>query len=331
MHSLIAEPGREIRVVNPLPHALAHYQTTLSETLQRVGVPHYVAESASIEGGRGRGQRLAKLAGSLRTVGAAHRSHDRSLVLWTSLGLLDTVAYSSRASRHAVVLHDPIPIRKQVGHDRLSQMVAAAGGGSRAPLIITHSRDARDAAMSLLPRHEVVCVPHPVSNDQTPHRRDGPPTVVVAGQYKPERDVDLLARLGPLLRARGMSPTIRGRGWPPVDGWDVDSRFLNEQQLRNVLGSASAVLIPYRRYFQSGIALRALELGTFSISPRNSFAEDVLPAAAIVDETDDTSSWMNAIEWCIEHRSSTAQSFAHVKAAVDDGWRRLSDNLADPS
>src|SRR4051794_30593323 len=60
---------------------------------------------------------------------------------------------------------------------------------------------------------------------------------------------------------------VKGRGWPPVPGWHVDDRFLTESEFDAAIASASCVVLPYARFYQSGVAVRCLELGTPVVAP----------------------------------------------------------------
>ena len=67
-------------------------------------------------------------------------------------------------------------------------------------------------------------------------------------------------------------------GWPQIAGWEVDDRFLSESELDQRIGGSAAVLIPYSRFYQSGIAVRALELGVPVVGPRHPFLMDLFGA-----------------------------------------------------
>jgi glycosyltransferase involved in cell wall biosynthesis len=83
--------------------------------------------------------------------------------------------------------------------------------------------------------------------------------VLVLGQHKDTRDLDLLSSLGPVLRSRGLHPRIVGRGWPSVPGWDVDARFVSDEEFEALLRSSAVVLLPYTKVYQSDVAVRAAE------------------------------------------------------------------------
>jgi hypothetical protein len=97
----------------------------------------------------------------------------------------------------------------------------------------------------------------------------------VCGQYKPARDLELLVSLAPELRSRGYRLVVAGRGWPKIAGCEVDDRFLSENDLDQRIAASAAVLIPYSHFYQSGIAVRALELGVPVLGPRHPFLMDL--------------------------------------------------------
>ena len=90
--------------------------------------------------------------------------------------------------------------------------------------------------------------------------------------------LDLLRTLAPGLRSLGLRPVIRGRGWPPVDGWDVRAGFLSEDAFDEAIGQAACVLLPYRLLFQSDVATRAAELGVPVVGPASSNVSDLFGA-----------------------------------------------------
>ncbi len=313
----------ELAIANPLPQALAHYVRELQETLERIGVSPETCRTLPVEGDPGLRGKLRMLLNAVQNPRIARSAQLPVLLTWPSLGLLDTSLWGSLHTRNFVVLHDPVPIRRQVGYDRVSRRIAQHARRG-APVVVTHSEDASRIAGNLLPRHPHAMVRHPVLTSQVETSCTfDTPTVVVAGQYKPERDLDLLRRIGQMLPELGAQGRIYGRGWPEVTGWIVESRYLTEHEMDEVLGSASVVVVPYRRYFQSGIALRALELGTMSLSPENSFARDVFGAAGIVVKDQDAESWAEAIHRITSKAELPRSTFLSYQARSDASWREL--------
>ncbi|MFB0833900.1 hypothetical protein ACX8Z9_03115 [Arthrobacter halodurans] len=105
------------------------------------------------------------------------------------------------------------------------------------------------------------------------------PVVRVLGQYKAGRDTTAMGLLAESLGAEA-ELRVTGRGWPRVAGWRVDERFVDEAELDALIRGADTVVIPYERFFQSGIAVRCLELGTPFVGPGGSHLEDLLGAGS---------------------------------------------------
>ena len=314
-----------ITYTNPLPFALRHYAIELEQTLARVGTSSNQILVPAVEG-------LPSVGGKIRMVtrawgnawGTRAHASASNIQIWPSLGLAEMLLWrQSRGHRHYVILHDPVPLRRQVGFDYLSRWVASRATGKTMPVVIVHSASAEIEARRALPNFDVVRLPHPIVSAHLVSPDPVEPVVIVAGQYKPERDLRLLRGLGPLFGAAGIRGRIQGRGWPEVPGWEVIDEFIPEDQLDALLLSASAVLLPYRNYFQSGIALRALELGALFVSTRTSFAEDVLGSSSrlIYDEPTPQAAF-TAIEAAIGRRSEASQIFQRYIRLVDRHWAR---------
>lgn len=316
-------------LVNPLPRALSHYERETIETSRRIGLDLTSRPYVAVEGLEGA---VAKLSALSRAMRAPRISgvDDVTLVLWPALGLLEPALWNGSDSTPVIVVHDPEPLRSQVGFGRLSRMIAARSWGSRA-VIVSHSKEASAVLGRVLPRNRVISVDHPVLTHQQQHQRV-PGLVLVAGQYKPVRDTDLLARLGPALRSRGYTPLIAGSGWPEVPGWDIDRRFVPEEELERLLGAAEVVLLPYRKYFQSGITLRALEMGTVTVGARSSFAESVFGADSplILEPGASADAWLEVIQ-AGAGADSARDAFDRYQAGSDESWRHLFAAASDIS
>jgi len=108
----------------------------------------------------------------------------------------------------------------------------------------------------------------------------------------------LISGLGKELRGIGLQPVIAGRGWPTVPGWTVDEGFMTEPDMTARLRRARCVLLPYSHYFQSNVAVRALEVGTPVVGHRHPFLEGLLGAEypGYVEHGSDPTGWARAIE-----------------------------------
>jgi hypothetical protein len=314
-----------IYISNPLPRALSHYENELAQTLTRVGLPHSSTGSLAVEDRPGAWGMAVKLKNAVQNSRHKAPEESRTIQCWPSLGLLEPALWHKKNSPNLVVFHDPVPIRKQIGFDPISRKLASKYGSNRAPAILVHSDDARVEAQKLFPKLPVRKALHPILSDVRKPLATGS-SVIVAGQFKPERNLSLLAEVGPLLRAKQLRPRIFGRGWPEdIPGWEVDSRFLAESELDAAIDDAAVVLIPYRNYFQSGIAIRALERGTLSVSPENSFARDVFGAVpeTIYRPKAQAAEVLDHLVAVADSTSSPREIFEDYRRRTDESWTDL--------
>lgn len=266
-----------VSIYNPLPRALRHYQDELVSVVAATGRPVTVAQapSAEIAGASAVGRARAVLDDVRGRVHAARAGHDL-VVCWPVFGLADPGLWSATfpTARITVLVHDPVPLRRQVGMGQLARRLGRLGTRHGAVTVGVHSAPARDAVVAM-GWPEPALLPHPVLPRATVGARTGE-IVLVCGQYKPARDLRLMHRIAGPLRERGLRPVIRGRGWPAVDGWEVQEGFLTEEALDTALAGAAVVLIPYSHFFQSGIAVRAVELSVPVAGPRHPFLTALL-------------------------------------------------------
>lgn len=249
-----------VELVNPLPLALHHYQDELRDVLEAAGVDVTVAATTSAERqqtGRPAAEVLRHCLRD-RLVAAGPPPGVHRLVLWPVLGYPELLMWRGPSRNTSIVFHDPAPLRRQVGLSRgAARSTRAAGALGRTRGLVVHSPTAlaevheRGYDADLLP-HPVLA---PVARPATEPSRQ----VLVLGQHKEARDLELLPRLAPLLRARGLTPRIVGRGWPEVPGWEVDPRFVDEEEFVALIRDSALVLLPYTRVFQSGVAVQAAE------------------------------------------------------------------------
>ncbi|BDZ48170.1 hypothetical protein GCM10025867_04110 [Frondihabitans sucicola] len=225
----------------------------------------------------------------LRYVGAllaARRSFAREsrtgivLVTWPVLGYLDLAILRLTLGRRAtgrIVLHDPTPLVSAVGYSPVVRRAVTPLLRRHRMIVHSSAAHAELDAGSLATATEIL--PHPLC--ERPRTSwpcvDSRPVVRVLGQYKADRDLELLAEIADLVGDR-MTLEIHGRGWPEVPGWLVDRRFVSEAELDSLMSTSVAVLIPYRRFYQSGIANRCVELGVPFIGPRDSTLADLVPS-----------------------------------------------------
>jgi len=200
-----------IHLANPLPVTLAHYQLEVQETCRRLGVRSEVlANFPAIEAG-------ARQHGKFRTLSSAVLAPSRvlaasdvaALALWPSLGLLEPHLWHHRRQHAMVFIHDPVPLRGQIGFGWFARLLARVPR-PEAPTLVSHSSEATDAMSALFPRHRVHETLHPIRSKQA-QTSEMSRTVLIAGQFKPARDLALIKELGPRLRRMGLNPKIVGR------------------------------------------------------------------------------------------------------------------------
>ncbi|WP_307092913.1 hypothetical protein [Arthrobacter sp. B2I5] len=164
------------------------------------------------------------------------------------------------------------------------------------------------------------------------------PNIRVLGQYKPDRDVALLEELASRLRSN-CNLEIVGRGWPNVKGWTVDARFVSEDELDGLISRSDAIIIPYKRFYQSGIAIRALEqavpiVGRAGTSLRDLYGPDSRLLVTESGEQRDTpiDGWLSAIDYALRQgRTEAALAGKLFHEDASKGWADLCRNWLSPS
>lgn len=301
-------------VLNPLPVALHHYEVALVRHLwPDTQVVHLDFEVGGVSRSRKLKAVSTAIWGLLRLV----LRRRAALVIWPSFGLAELALWRLSRGARVVIIHDPVPLRRQVGYSKAGRVLGRWGARGRRVSVVTHTQLAADA-LTRVGITPAAVLPHPIlAGSRQTHRRSR--TVLVAGQSKESRDVALLCDVAPLLPA-DLTLQIAGRGWPDVPGWSVDSRFLTEEELDQALGSAGVVLIPYRYYFQSGIATRALELGTAVVAARHEFIESLYgPSWPGICDEQSPQGWADAITRTLSQEAPTVE---HVAEQIGVKWRR---------
>lgn len=317
---------RSIAVYNPLPQALAHYEAALRQAAGSWLGPAVVAGGVELGGGGA----LRKADVLRRHVHVLRSTQGPLLDLWPGLGHLESVVLSRRTAPSALVFHDPDPIRDARGYGVLARRAAAAT--SSRVVVVAHSEAARERLLQIGYRH-VLRLPHPTIARQ-PRPRPEVPVVRVLGQYKATRDVALLEGIGALLRGAGLRGEIVGRGWPSIPGWDHRQGFVPEGEFDALVAGSSVVLVPYTRFWQSGVALRSLEHGVPVVGIRRGFLTEVLgpDATGLVDEEDrdDAHAWLAAVLGAIETAPDEVASVLRRYAAEGhEAMTHLFERLAE--
>lgn len=313
----VSEPAAKPVVLNPLPTALHHYEGVLRAEVLGSSVEW---RYASIEvGSSGRGARLAALLRAIRTYLALGLSQRTVVTLWPTFGLLDALVWRlvPGRGRRVVLVHDAVPLRRQFGYGPVSRWLAGRATGRRVQLAV-HTRLAGDALREQN-LESAWLAPFPVGRP-SPDGSARAASVLVAGQYKDARDTALMEALGGALGGE-LPLLVRGRGWPDIGGWEVDARFLSEAELNTELRSAGVVLIPYDRYFQSDMAVRAYESGTPIVARRHEFIEGLLgPEWPGLVDSADPADWVAAIRRTL---GSALPDGADTSAHARTEWLRM--------
>ncbi|PTL73483.1 hypothetical protein C1I63_11925 [Rathayibacter caricis DSM 15933] len=314
--------SHRVVVVNPLGGTLLHYTEALRELLVATGCE---ADIISFDEPSASGaSRQAWLVQYLRALWTAVRRLDRGgrlIVTWPVLGYWDFLFLAVAkvaGARPTVVLHDPEPLVHAVGYSAVPRWLARLTS-PRSGLIV-HSHAAHSVIETQSMGAMTTVLPHPVRNaaGRGDDDRRGR-TVRVLGQFKPDRDTALLESIA-ALRSGDVTLEVWGRGWPEISGWDVHEGFVSEQRLDELVRTAGAVLVPYRRFYQSGIAIRALECQVPFVGPRASSLADLYDASSPLlvpaEEVTDGSAWWRSI------RAARAMTSSDLESAAREASRR---------
>lgn len=310
-------------LLNPLPTAMAHYEQALQGHLKApLDVWKAPIETAGLGSLRRLGRRIRACV-QLISFGLSTRP---IITIWPTFGLAElALARLSRGDR-LVIIHDPVPLRKQIGYGLPGKLLGGWGSRGSRVQVVAHTELAAKALRSQGVRVHVI-LPHPilrVDGNHEPAQRDLD-SVLVAGQFKSARDLSLLAQL-PEQLGQNWDLKVCGRGWPEISGWVVDSRFLSEAELDQAILNAGVVLLPYTHYFQSGIAARAFELGTPVVARRHEFIEQLFGAewAGLV-ETGDIGNWTAVLQAVL---ASSPSLPASTTETADIQWQDAVASLA---
>ncbi|WP_157940197.1 glycosyltransferase [Arthrobacter ruber] len=289
-----------IHIVNPLGAALRHFEDELRDVLANQEI-HLSSESfpEPSQSSERRWRWLQRHVGAL--IGA--RQADAAIVMWPVLGYWDVLlAQVLCRSRTFLIFHDPVPLVRSVGYGKLAQKIANLC--SKVSIIYMSERAGKELNAAV-PRLAKIYLPHPIlepASGLTP--RPGDEKVVrVLGQYKMDRDLDALRSIA--ANTSNVRLEIMGRGWPSLPGWDVTSQFLTEIELDQAVASSSVVVVPYKSFFQSGIAIRCMEHSTPIVGPASSsLAEMYGSDSKLLVRADGEGGWSSALDHALEVSAS---------------------------
>jgi GT2 family glycosyltransferase len=324
-----AKVAQAVHIINPLGAALAHYTNALEVLLRDVGAS-VIVSSITEPSVSGKG-RLNYLARYFKLIAASgNKKNEKTLVVWPVLGFVDLVLAPLLGHKNvSVIYHDPKPLVRSVGTGRATAKIVGLSP-LRANVIVHSTSAANEMNAAGLGVGQTV-LEHPmVPPTNLSARRfvnSAQPVVRVLGQFKQDRDLDVLRDLATQL-GRDYVLEVVGRGWPPITGWTVDSRFVSESELDELIQSSDAIVIPYKRFYQSGIAIRALELGTPIVGRADTSLSGIygksskLLVRGLESEGGDTHAWRAAVEYAVTEGATEAAAAAEEKfAAVYREWQ----------
>jgi Methyltransferase domain len=314
-------------VINPLRSTLQHYERELSDTLRYAGYSD-IEIAQTVPGDQVSGS-LDRVRTALRTVAERLRMSRAVrgrivIIAWPLFGYLDPLTYLrlARLNQVFIVVHDPTPLRRSFGDSLVSRFifkVVVARCGIR---VLYHTQQAQQVGGR---RNGVPgeVVPHPVlmnSMDTGPMPdASSRPVIRVLGQYKPTRSLSALKLIASKF-ADALTLEICGRGWPHIDGWTVFDGFVPEDQFDVILQTSNCIVIPYDLFFQSGVAVRCLELGVPVVARRHEHIIELFGHdwPGIVDDSTD---WPDAIVRALAIDTTAIQARrAAVRSRVLREW-----------
>jgi GT2 family glycosyltransferase len=314
-----SEPTRNtIVILNPLGGALHHFEREQQSVL--AGERTDIVQDRIIEPSVSGRSRLSWIWSYVRMVLAAssssrHRSgRTVHLVLWPVLGYFDVILLGLLLKKTSLIVHDPHPLVRAIGYGKIARSLATLFANRVE--IIALSQTAATEIKADVPRLKLTTLPHPIEApaEIVAALDAGLPVVQVLGQFKKDRDVQALEHIAKHLDGSAIF-RIDGRGWPEVAGWENSSRFVPEEELEQIIASSAVILIPYRRFYQSGIAIRSLERLTPVVGPRDSSLADILgPDSQLLAGTE-YESWGVAVDFALLGGESITRNAAFA-------WRK---------
>lgn len=317
--------GPTVRIYNPLHNVLANFVNSLTETFRAGGVSTVQLSSVDGEVGGAGGAKVAALASHVWKVRRHVQSGGPNVVAWPLLGWWDAPLWRHGGNKTFIVMHDPEPLALQDGLTAQAASRASRLSGRNGPHMITMSPEAHAIVGRYFSPDRVHLLPLPMKHPRAVPLGSESRSVLVLGQYKPARDLDVMKAIGPVLRAAGWIPTVAGRGWPALPGWHVVDRFLSDLEFKDMLSAAACVLVPYRHYFQSEVSVRALEVGVPVVGRQTGFMTSVLGVGfpGAVEDWDDPQSWLQALQAATSGRSAQMSAAAAYSRRGASEWCSL--------
>lgn len=312
-----------IAVLNPVGAGLSHYTKSLDHVLQSCGVSTYrfdVIEPSSADYGRMRWL-STYFSGVSRLV--KQDRPDALLATWATVGYWDLSILTTIARRIPVylVIHDPSPLVYARGYGVVAKALARR---QTKGAILTHSPLAAQEVVEHARMPRVFEAPLPMLAPQNAAPPTGTQRIIrVLGQYKIDRDTDGLRQLAASAPSDWRLEIV-GRGWPAIDGWNVRNEFVAEKAFDELIRTSHAVLIPYSRFYQSDVAVRALEWGVPVVGPFASSLQIALgdDSQWLVRDGD----WTRSVAAAVDDRDDQAYAKARgLYERVIFDWSKMLD------
>lgn len=265
----------EILIVNPLGAALHHYRKEMEDVFRVAGAKVTVVDVPEPSQGHSRAGWVARYMLELLR---ARRFDGITVSTWPVLGYFDIPLMRLLSGpRSALVLHDPTPLVRAVGYNRVARKIAS---WTPRPRVVSHSDMASEEIRSWRAPHEMTQLPHPILTENAleanlPEPAGPRPTIRVIGQWKPSRDLVAMTSVASASYTLPPRFEVVGRGWPSVEGWATFDRFIPEEELDALIRDSKVIMVPYSRFYQSGVAIRALENHRPVVGPAASSLSDV--------------------------------------------------------
>lgn len=316
----VLEDKANVAIVNPLPETLYHYCNELLDVLEASAGGAQVISSNAIEGHPALAKARVTISLLLERI-RLRRPGATTIVIWPAFGYFDAMTWlpMSRNSRVVLIVHDIMPLRRQFGYSSLARAsfrIVTRWGKMR---VLCHTPEAA-AELKSVSKVSADVVPHPLFKAESISTARGN-AVRVMGQFKEARAIEPLISIAGS-GVSGCTLEIFGRGWPSVQGWDVRDEFLPEAEFDQLLRTASCIVLPYQRFYQSNVAIRAIESQVPIVAVRHSQLVDLFGEnhPGFVEDGD----WAAAVRRAVSMDASTLRiQSAEARERAVRAWREV--------